>query len=263
MGDDLKRRIGERLRAARQARGLSLSELARATGDVLGKPRISNYEQGLRGLGSDEAAILVAALGNVSADELLSPHGLSASSPTEERLLLLYRSAPPEQRPGLIEAVHALVHPPPEPAPKEPRRPRTDADTAQAQAAERWPDLILDRQTYVSAPRIATWTCRRHDEAVRYSLRALLASTDNPCPTCRALDQSRARQAKRADPHAEQNLALLATTEDARAVQIYRLWLAGELQVDIARGLGITPQAVEQRLQKIRKMLGNAGQGGD
>ena len=47
---ELTKKIGQRLRSARQAQGLSLSELSSLTG-ALSKSRISNYEQGIRRMG--------------------------------------------------------------------------------------------------------------------------------------------------------------------------------------------------------------------
>lgn len=67
----LKKAIGERLRAARHARGLSLSALAALTDGLYSKSRISNYEQGLRRLNNEGAEVLAAALGNVTAAQLL------------------------------------------------------------------------------------------------------------------------------------------------------------------------------------------------
>ena len=63
--------IGSRLREARKAQKLSLQQLADMTGGVLSKSRISNYEQGLRRVGIEEARILAKALGTVSATYLL------------------------------------------------------------------------------------------------------------------------------------------------------------------------------------------------
>ena len=48
MDGDLAHSISARLRAARQARGVSLSQLSALTDGALSKSRISNYEQGLR-----------------------------------------------------------------------------------------------------------------------------------------------------------------------------------------------------------------------
>lgn len=64
---DLTKKIGWRLREVRTGQGLSLAELSVRTGDVLSKSRISNYEQGLRRPGIEEAQTLAAALGTVSA----------------------------------------------------------------------------------------------------------------------------------------------------------------------------------------------------
>ncbi|CRI66983.1 Transcriptional regulator, XRE family (fragment) [Thiocapsa sp. KS1] len=65
------KRMGERLRRARHARGLSLSELAAETGGVLEKSCISNYEQGIRRMGIEQAELLAQALVTVSAQYLL------------------------------------------------------------------------------------------------------------------------------------------------------------------------------------------------
>jgi transcriptional regulator with XRE-family HTH domain len=65
------RDMGERLRQARDTRGLSLSALATRTGGVLNKSCISNYEQGLRRMGIEQAEILAQALETVSVQYLL------------------------------------------------------------------------------------------------------------------------------------------------------------------------------------------------
>ena len=110
MGNDRTHGSRERLRAARQARGLSLSQLSALTDGALSKSRISNYEQGLRRLSAEPAHILALALGNVSSDYLLCQEEGPGEDHDEERLLLLYRSAPPELRPELIEVPRDLVH---------------------------------------------------------------------------------------------------------------------------------------------------------
>lgn len=83
---DLTRKIGQRLRSARQAQGLSLSELSTLTG-VLSKSRISNYEQGIRRMGIEEAQQLAVALVSVTPTYLL---GLDDTDPlsNEERVLV-------------------------------------------------------------------------------------------------------------------------------------------------------------------------------
>ena len=68
---DLTKRIGLRLRDVHTGQGLSLAKLSFRTGDVLSKSRISNYEQGLRRSGIEEARTLASALGTVSTTYLL------------------------------------------------------------------------------------------------------------------------------------------------------------------------------------------------
>lgn len=104
------RAIGERLRRARQARGLSLSQLAALTEGALSKSRISNYEQGLRRLPVEVARTLATALGNVSAVELLLlENDCPGMQADEARLLDLLRSAAPAARERILEAAAQAV----------------------------------------------------------------------------------------------------------------------------------------------------------
>jgi transcriptional regulator with XRE-family HTH domain len=64
--DALAVAFGLRLRAERHRMQLSLSVLSARTDNALSKSRISNYEQGIRRLGLEEAVILARALGDVS-----------------------------------------------------------------------------------------------------------------------------------------------------------------------------------------------------
>jgi DNA-binding transcriptional regulator YiaG len=64
---DMSESPAGRLRAARKAMGLSLSQLADLTGGSYSKSRISNYEQGIRRMPPAAAQALAKALGNVSA----------------------------------------------------------------------------------------------------------------------------------------------------------------------------------------------------
>lgn len=84
--------IGERLREARQRQRLSLRELSMKTGCELSKSRISNYEQGLRRLGLEEAQILSEALGDVSTAYLLCMDDASPWTPQERDLIRFYRA---------------------------------------------------------------------------------------------------------------------------------------------------------------------------
>ena len=64
------KQIGARLRKARHDAGLSLSGVSERTGGLLSRSRISNYEQGLRRIGLEEAE-LIAGVTGVSAAYLL------------------------------------------------------------------------------------------------------------------------------------------------------------------------------------------------
>ena len=90
---DLTKKIGLRLRDVRKRQGLSLAELSSRTGDVLSKSRISNYEQGLRRMGIEEAQMLAAALDTVSATYLLCLDDDSFLSDEEQVLIEQFRRA--------------------------------------------------------------------------------------------------------------------------------------------------------------------------
>jgi transcriptional regulator with XRE-family HTH domain len=111
------RRIGERLRQARHDQGLSLSELAERTG-CYSKSRISNYEQGLRRMGLEEALVLSEALGHVSATYLLCLDDTPPLTPEESDLLARYRAADDSGRAQLKELAESL------PAAKRKRAPK-------------------------------------------------------------------------------------------------------------------------------------------
>ncbi|RKT44386.1 helix-turn-helix domain-containing protein [Thiocapsa rosea] len=89
---DLTKRIGQRLRAARQDQKLSLSELSGRT-ESLSKSRISNYEQGIRRMGLEEAQELAVALGTVTPTYLLCLDDKDPLSMTERQLVDYFRQA--------------------------------------------------------------------------------------------------------------------------------------------------------------------------
>ena len=64
------KQIGARLRKARHDACLSLGGVSERTGGLLSRSRISNYEQGLRRIGLEEAELIAGVLG-VSAGYLL------------------------------------------------------------------------------------------------------------------------------------------------------------------------------------------------
>jgi transcriptional regulator with XRE-family HTH domain len=98
---DLTKRIGLRLREARQAQKLSLAALARRTGS-LSKSRISNYEQGIRRMGLEEARELSRALGTVTATYLLCLDDDGVITGPERDLLEHYRQADPRGRDTIL-----------------------------------------------------------------------------------------------------------------------------------------------------------------
>lgn len=104
----LSHRIGGRLRGARNALGLSLSQLSERTGGQLTKSRISNYEQGIRRMGTEEALALADALGSVSAAHLLCVDDDHVLSPDERRLLERYRSLTIEAKASLRQLASLL-----------------------------------------------------------------------------------------------------------------------------------------------------------
>lgn len=91
--DELSTAIGLRLRAERHRRKLSLSQLAALTGNKLAKSRISNYEQGIRRMGLEEAVVLAQTLGDISPVYLLCLDDREPLANDEHRLLALYRGS--------------------------------------------------------------------------------------------------------------------------------------------------------------------------
>lgn len=89
----LNRRIGDRLRAARHAEGLSLTQLSERTDGAYSKSRISNYEQGIRRLGIEGAQTLAKALGSVTAAYLLCVDEDEELAEDEKRLIECFRNA--------------------------------------------------------------------------------------------------------------------------------------------------------------------------
>jgi transcriptional regulator with XRE-family HTH domain len=100
-GRALNRAIGDRVRAARLARGLSLADLSALTGDSLSVSSISHYELGQRRLSIEAARTLARALGGMSAAYLLclEEDGAPAKVDADEaRLLAAFRAMDAEGR---------------------------------------------------------------------------------------------------------------------------------------------------------------------
>lgn len=103
---DLTKKIGQRLRSARQAQGLSLSELSSLTG-ALSKSRISNYEQGIRRMGLEEAQQLATALVSVTPTYLLCLEDTDPLSNEERVLVERYRQADTRGRETILKVAEA------------------------------------------------------------------------------------------------------------------------------------------------------------
>jgi transcriptional regulator with XRE-family HTH domain len=103
----LTTKICHRLRAARKDRELSLQGLSDQTGGRLSKSRISNYEQGLRRLGIEEARTLAEALGTVSAIDLLCLDDDGFLTTQEQELLRCFRRTDERGRETILGAARS------------------------------------------------------------------------------------------------------------------------------------------------------------
>ncbi|AFL74095.1 helix-turn-helix domain-containing protein [Thiocystis violascens] len=101
----LTRRIGSRLRAERQRRGWSLSDLSARTADQLSKSRISNYEQGIRRMGLEAAHQIAAALETVSPAWLLMLEEYNPLTDDELRLIQGFRAMNEARQRQLLDMV--------------------------------------------------------------------------------------------------------------------------------------------------------------
>lgn len=106
---DYKRRVGERIRAAREDLGLRLVDLSQRTGGVLTVQRINAYENGDRMPKQAEAVILAKALGKTAAYLLALNDSETPMTATEERLLRNWRTLNERDRMEIFRQVEALA----------------------------------------------------------------------------------------------------------------------------------------------------------
>lgn len=99
---DLTKQIGQRLRAARHEQKLSLADLSSRT-NALSKSRISNYEQGIRRMGLEEAHELAVALGTVTPTYLLCLDDKGPLSPQERQLVEYFRQTDERGRDTILK----------------------------------------------------------------------------------------------------------------------------------------------------------------
>jgi transcriptional regulator with XRE-family HTH domain len=105
----LNKKIGQRLRTARMSQKLSLAELASRT-RTLSKSRISNYEQGIRRMGIEEALELAEALEGLTPTYLLCLDDTSPLDEAELALIERYRSTDERGREVIMRVADAQGH---------------------------------------------------------------------------------------------------------------------------------------------------------
>lgn len=113
-----KKRIGSRIRELRDLKRWSLTELSRRTTltDKTGKPigglaksAISNYEQGLRLPGPEEAVTLARAFGESPAHILCLDDEMPGLTKDEASLIADLRALPEDQRASYVQRIHLLA----------------------------------------------------------------------------------------------------------------------------------------------------------
>ena len=107
-GMTLNKKIGLRLRSARTGQKLSLSDLAART-KTLSKSRISNYEQGIRRMGIEEAQELAEALDGMTPSYLLCLDDASPLAPEEWQLVERYRGTDERGRGTILRVAESQV----------------------------------------------------------------------------------------------------------------------------------------------------------
>lgn len=106
--EPFKELVSKRIKALRKARELSQTGLWKATGELLSKSRISNYEQGTRLPGPDEAVILAKALRTSAAHVLCLDDDAPILGPEEEKLMRAYRLLPASQQDEYFDRITTL-----------------------------------------------------------------------------------------------------------------------------------------------------------
>lgn len=114
-----KKESGKRLRAAREAKGLTLQELSKRLGGLLSPSRLSNYEQGTRMLGVPESLALHTVLGVQPSHLLCVNVGDEDMTPQEIELLRNYRALPERDRNDYSRRIEVLAMAYKEPVPDE------------------------------------------------------------------------------------------------------------------------------------------------
>jgi len=110
---------GRRLKKARLDRGFSLAKLSEQVGGMFSPSRISNYEQGTRGLKQREANVLARVLGVEPAYLLCVDVEDDDMTPLERELLRNFRALPEKDRIAYARRIEVLALAYREPVPDE------------------------------------------------------------------------------------------------------------------------------------------------
>ena len=116
---DYKKEAGRRLRKAREAKDWTLRELSAQLRGILSESRLSNYEQGIRMIGVDEALALYRALGVQPSYLLCVDVEDGEMTPQEISLLRNYRALPEKDRNDYSRRIEVLALAYREPVPDE------------------------------------------------------------------------------------------------------------------------------------------------
>ena len=116
---DYKKESGKRLKRAREAKRLTLDGLSQRLGGVLSKSRLSNYEQGARMIGPQEALAIAPILGVQPAHLLCVDVEEGEMTAQEMELLRNFRALPENDRAAYSRRIEVLALAYREPVPDE------------------------------------------------------------------------------------------------------------------------------------------------
>jgi transcriptional regulator with XRE-family HTH domain len=130
---DYKKEAGRRLKKAREAKNWTLRELSTQLRGILSESRLSNYEQGTRMIGVEEALALYRALGVQPSYLLCVDVEEDDMTPQETALLRNYRALPEKDRNDYSRRIEVLALAYMEPVPDE----RLSKDVRQGPTSKR------------------------------------------------------------------------------------------------------------------------------
>jgi transcriptional regulator with XRE-family HTH domain len=116
---DYKKAAGKRLKAAREAKKLTLDALSGLTKGLLSKSRLGNYEQGTRMIGVEETLALASVLEVNPAYLLCVDVEDEEMTPQEKSLLRDFRALPENDRADYARRIGVLAMAYKEPVPDE------------------------------------------------------------------------------------------------------------------------------------------------